>query len=224
MKKINNKTIIFLLIIMLILGICLYAIKFINSNMYNDFKVTESIEEILPYEEEIQNTEEVSDSGKEDDKIIVVHVAGEVKNMGIVELPVNSRIADAIDAAGGLTELADISSVNLAYVLEDGMKIIIPSINDTDLEKELYIITNSGDNVIQSLNETVSTNSKNTLININTASQAELETLPGIGPSIALKIISYRSENGNFKSIDDIKNVNGIGDSKFEGIKNLICI
>ena len=65
---------------------------------------------------------------------------------------------------------------------------------------------------------------ENTLVNINNATQTELETLPGIGPSTALKIISYRNENGQFSSIEDIKNVSGIGDNKFESIKDLICV
>ena len=80
----------------------------------------------------------------------------------------------------------------------------------------------SGDNEI--VEETEMKQSGNTLVNINEATQTELETLPGIGPSIALKIISYRKENGNFSSIEDIKNVSGIGENKFESIRELICI
>ena len=210
-------------IIISILAICLYAIKFINSDIYNEFKETESIEEILPYDEEIQNTVNESNNDEVDEKLIVVHIDGEVKNRGIIKISINSRIADAIEAAGGLTESADISNVNLAYVLEDGMKITIPNVNDNDVEKQSYIINDSGNNIVEYLNSNASVN-KNSLININTANQTELETLPGIGPSIALKIINYRNENGKFKSIDDIKSVSGIGDSKFENIKNLICI
>ena len=93
----------------------------------------------------------------------------------------------------------------------------VPSIND---EENINTVTEeAGENIIDGDNT-----NKIEKVNINTASQTELETLNGIGPSTALKIINYRSQNGNFKKIDDIKNVPGIGDSKFENIKNDICI
>lgn len=87
------------------------------------------------------------------------------------------------------------------------------------VETESYIIENVGENIII---ENINTNTSQ--VNINTATQTELETLTGIGPSTALKIINYRQENGKYKKIEDIKNVTGIGDSKFEAIKNEICV
>lgn len=164
------------------------------------------------------------------EKMIKVHVAGYVINPGVLELPVESRISDAIEEAGGLTEEADISKINLAYLIEDGMKIYIPNhteieeeknMNTSEIKEEEYINESSG-----LRNEEISgtENKKNEKININTATQKDLETLPGIGSATALKIISYRNENGKFKDIEDIKNVKGIGDSKFENIKNLICV
>ena len=87
------------------------------------------------------------------------------------------------------------------------------------MENNSYITENIGENIII---EDITTNTR--LVNINTATQTELEALSGIGPSTALKIIQYRNENGKFKSIEDIKNVPGIGDSKFEAIKNEICV
>lgn len=87
------------------------------------------------------------------------------------------------------------------------------------VEKESYISEEIGENIIV---EDIKTNTN--LININTATQTELETLTGIGPSTALKIINYREENGKFNTIEDIKNVPGIGDSKYEAIKNEICV
>ena len=124
-----------------------------------------------------------------------------------------SRIVDAIDAAGGLTENADITKINLVYVLEDGMKINIPNKTEENQEETETQIQND-----------YGKENKGNKVNINTAKQTELETLPGIGPSLALKIINYRKENGNFKNKEDIKNVNGIGDSKYENIKEFIEI
>ena len=176
---------------------------------------------------------------------IYIYVTGEVNHQGVVVLKEGSRISDAIDAAGGITGAANISKINLVFVLEDGMKVNIP--NDNDLKNNpdfKYITMGSGDGDINtSINGTSggvvsnnsgssgsSSNSKNTyptkiqVVNINTATQTELETLPGIGPSLSLKIIHYREENGKFTSIEDIKNVSGIGDSKFNNIKDYITV
>lgn len=164
---------------------------------------------------------------KEEDNTIVVHIIGSIKNPGIVKIAEGSRIIDAVDAAGGLLEDADITKVNLAYIIDDGTKIYIPSVNDVNSSEDSeYISTNAGsNNVIDNSNKNSSTkNSSSEMININTATQSELETLSGIGPSTALKIIKYRTENGNFSTIEDIKNVNGIGDAKFESIKDSICV
>ena len=163
----------------------------------------------------IKNTEEKNE--KIEKKEIIVHIAGCVINPGIVKLDENSRICDAINIAGGLTEEADISQINLAYNLEDGMKIYIPNKN----EKEKNI---GNENIVQE-NASSSTNSIiNKKININNANKSELETIPGIGPTTAQKIIDYRKENGKFKAIEDIKNIKGIGDNKFEKIKDYICV
>ena len=175
-----------------------------------------STEEIMVKNE--TQTEETTDTEK-----IVVHIMGAVKNEGIVELNEGARVSDAINSAGGLAEDADMSKINLAYVLEDGVKIRIPSINDEPTEE---YITTDGVEIVESSSQTTQNggNSKSGLININTANETELDSLPGIGPSIAAKIINYREENGDFASIEDIKNVNGIGDSKFEELKDLICV
>lgn len=122
-----------------------------------------------------------------------------------------------MEAAGGLTGEADINKINLAYIVKDGQKINIPNVNS--VENESYITENIGENIIV---EDVKTSSS--LVNINTATQTELESVTGIGPSTALKIIKYREENGKFKKIEDIKNVSGIGNAKYETIKNEICV
>ena len=161
-------------------------------------------------------------NSKDNTKTIKVHITGKIKNEGVIELDEGSRIIDAVNKAGGFTKEADSNKVNLAYVLADGTKIYIPSKNEEYNEQRKYITHESGENVITEENKMVEV--KNSLININKATQTELETLPGIGPSIALKIISYREEQGDFTNIEDIKNISGIGDSKFEKIKELICV
>ena len=153
---------------------------------------------------------------------IMVHITGAVKREGVVTLEENSRVTDAVEAAGGLTEDADMSKVNLAYVLEDGVKIRIPSKNEQEKINEIEELTED-EQFVENNNES-KTKSENNIVNINKATQTELETLPGIGPSIALKIISYREENGKFSSVEDLKNVNGIGENKYENIKNLISV
>lgn len=211
---------------------------------------------------EIVKTEEKEDDEKENkeeskEEKIIVHLSGAVEKEGIIELNENSRMADAIEKAGGLKENACIDEINLAYKLEDGMKIYIPTKEEckkqttsngtetntgktnsggvssnggTTINGSTSItgVTNNGGTTINGSTSITGTSSNNTTkqgkVNINTASQTELETLPGIGPSTALKILNYRKEKGKFKKIEDIKEVSGIGDSKYNKIKDLITI
>lgn len=148
---------------------------------------------------------------------IIIHIDGEVLNPGIIKLAAGSRIADAIEKSGGLTDNANISNVNLAYQLSDGQKVHIPNVNETD-ENEITQ-HDAGTNIIKSGDD-----KKAGTININTATQSELESLSGIGSSTAAKIIDYRNKNGKFKNIQDIMNVSGIGEAKFNSIKDYISI
>lgn len=173
----------------------------------------------------LKNNEKEKNEDKEEE-MMAIHVTGEVKNPGVVKVKQGSRIEDIIEVAGGLTENADITNVNLAFEVEDGMKIRIPS-NDEYNENEgniieHYITQDSGKGVIVS--EDKSSENLSLVININTANETELEQLPGIGASIAGRIIDYRNKNGKFKAIEDIKNVTGIGETKFEKIKDLIKV
>lgn len=223
-----NKKIMLLIILIILLAIAYYIYN--KNNTYEEFEENLNFEEVDTYEHEkidysqkegeaeIENIEQNVES-------IIVHITGEVKNWGVIELKKGARIIDAVNMAGGFTDEADTEKINLAYELTDGVKVYIPSKNEkventTNTQK--YITTDGGDNVVGEENAIKKSN--NLLVNINEATQTELETLPGIGPSIALKIISYREENGRFLNIDDIKNVPGIGDSKFENIRNLICL
>ena len=152
--------------------------------------------------------ETASDGGSHKTETLFVHVSGCVANPGLYELEEGSRLASAIEAAGGFTEDAACDSVNLARRLEDGEMVVV-----------LPMSAGSGAN-----EEIPEVKTASSLININTATAEELEQLPGIGPSTAQKIVSDRMANGSFKSPDDLKRVTGIGDKKFETISALICI
>jgi len=150
---------------------------------------------------------------------VIIHIAGAVKNPGVYQLKSTDRIVDAVKIAGGATEEANLDSINLAALLKDGQKIIVPYKTYSETGEEIN--TNTYNNVESMYSSSVSTSAK---ININTANANMLQTLPGIGPVISEKIIEYRNQNGLFGVIDDIKDVSGIGEKKFEGIKDLICV
>ena len=172
---------------------------------------------------EKNNTEKISMSNfieneteTEDEKCntkIKVYITGEVKNQGVIELEEGDRIADAIEKAGGQTEQASLKNVNLAYQLEDGQKIYIPNVNDNETE----IIDDGASGVVDDT-------TNQTVVNINKADETELQSLNGIGESLATSIVQYRKENGKFETIEDLKNVPGIGYSKFENIKEYIKV
>lgn len=173
---------------------------------------------IKPQTNENYENLEIEDVSKTEEKLeitkIKVHIAGSVVTEGIIELEEGARVADAIKEAGGTTADANTKKINLAQKLQDGQKIYIPNQNETE------------EDIMENLGETIEENSINSSskVNINTATQTELELLSGIGPSIASKIISYRKENGKFKTIEDIKNVPGIGEAKFNSIQDQITV
>ena len=217
----NKKITVGILVIIIIIGICYY----IYSENTNFLSIQEQDLEIDVQESESLSTEDNKAINEiKEESVIIVHVSGAVNYPGIVELNENSRIADAIEKAGGLKEEACIDEINLAYVLEDGIKIHIPTMEE---QKENNNIENNNNTYITSESQTAEKNNnqkKTGKININTATQEELETLPGIGPTTSLKIINYRNENGKFKSIEDIKEVSGIGENKFNTIKDMISV
>ncbi len=153
---------------------------------------------------------------------IEVHVTGAVLRPGVYLFAEGSRVQDAITAAGGLTADADVSGVNLAAKLEDGQQLDVPggsggggaaSSGATQSSPAFRVLPGIA-------TETPQTD----LININTASADELETLPGIGPTLAQRIIDYRTQHGPFQRIEDIMDVPGIGPSTFDQIQSLITV
>ena len=198
----KNKIIILISILLIIfLIICILVCFYINQN--SDIEQDYLIDNI--------NSNVIIPETIENEKI-KIHIAGEIINPGIYELKENSRISDAIEASGGLTSNANLNTINLAYILSDGQKIVIPSINEE----------NNG-NTIDEISEEVFYNTNNK-ININTASISELIKINGIGNSTAQSIIDYRKQNGKFGSIEDIKNIRGIGENKYNQIKDYIKV
>lgn len=228
LKNLNNKQ-------RLIVFICLFIIIILVFFILYKFFYTEDEEMFIENETESQENEiEENENSKigilDDKKTVTVHVVGEVNTPGVVTLEEGSRIIDAINAAGGKTEDADLSKINLAYIIEDGIQIYVPSITETtslseESEKEIkYITDGPGEDVIVTEEAQKQGEEKQVKVNINTANIEKLQTLPGIGESIAQKIIDYRNENGKFKAIEELKNVSGIGESKYNNIKDKISV
>lgn len=179
--------------------------------------------DIFLSENEILNSVENGGTDNEEENKILIHITGSVKAEGVVILNSGDRIIDAIEAAGGEKEDADLSKLNLAYILQDGEKLYVPSINDT--EEKVYVTAENGENVItEGAGNTDKVDGNKETVNINTATKEELMTLPGVGESTAIKIIDYRKSNGKFQKIEDIKSVPGIGDSKFQNMKEKLSV
>ena len=195
------------------------------------FYTQASDENFLNFEDEKNETIDTSDwtnstleETTEEEKKILIHITGEVNNPGVVSLKEGARIIDAINEAGGTTEKADLGKVNLAYILEDAQKVYIPSTNETENKNyvsessgQITVATNSANDLIAKANEKI-------MVNINTANEVELQRIPGIGETIAGRIVAYRKQNGKYKTIEDIQNVSGVGASKFQKIKQYICV
>ena len=146
-------------------------------------------------------------------RTIVVHVDGAVAAPGVYAVAEGARVNDAVAAAGGLRESADTSTVNLASVVSDGAKVHIPTTEELQAP-----VTSSGDAA------SAGGAAANGLVNINTATSAELQTLSGVGEATAAAIIEDRESNGPFSSAEDLMRVSGIGEKKFAKIKDRICV
>lgn len=148
---------------------------------------------------------------------ILVHVDGEVASPGVVELPAGSpRVRDAVEAAGGLTERAATTSLNLAAPVEDGSKVHVPNAEEA-AEAGAGATTGAGTAGQGAAGQAGSSSSAR--VNVNTATAEELQQLPGVGPSTAAKIVEDRAKNGPFASVDDLMRVSGIGEKKLERLR-----
>ena len=147
---------------------------------------------------------------------IVVYVAGAVNHPGVVRLAEGARAKDAVDACGGFLPTADTNGVNLAQKLKDGVQITVPEKAPVAAEGRAAQGAPTASGAARSLPDG--------MVNINTADEKELDKLPGIGPAMAKRIIEYRTENGAFQSPEEIKRVKGIGDAKYEKMKDKIVL
>ncbi len=167
-------------------------------------------------ETKVVPSEQVVIENSEEPIYITSYVVGAVNNPDVYELPINSIVKDAIEKAGGPTEDADLVAINFARKVQDGEEIVVPT-------KQVSLSDSSDSNDSGNSSSTAGANS-NGKININTASAKELETLPGIGETIANYIVQYRKDYGLFRDIRDIMNVSRIGEGTFENIKDLIVV
>lgn len=211
MKKLNKNQKILIVVIVIIIIISISYYSYTKENIeYEELSVINQT-----------NTVNSEETEKEISKI-KVHISGAVEKEGVIELESNSRIADLIEKAGGTKQNAYMKEVNLASKLEDGEKVYIPTKEEYEKDKKQETATNI---VTSNKQELVAGNKQSSSkININTATQEQLDNLPGVGASTAQKIINYRKENGKFKKKEDLKNVSGIGDSKYNQLKDLIEI
>lgn len=179
------------------------VIAFCGGNLYQEWRAEG--EGLTLVQEDATAGETAADSAAPENASgeVVVHVAGAVSSPGVYTLPADSRVDDAVRAAGATAD-ADLSQLNLAQKLADGQKITVPVAGATPADGSSAATTADSDN--------------GGLININTATQEELESLPSIGEVRAQAIITYREEHGGFRTIDELKEVSGIGDKIFADI------
>lgn len=202
------------LLIKVIAGVILFVIAFAFYFMKEN-AADNGIELSVVSDSGIELEHGTTESAAEEKCMIIVDVAGAVTNPSVVTLPEGSRVYEAIEKAGGLSQEADISGTNRAEVLTDGQKIYIPT------KQELSALQQESGALSFYSHQAPSVS---TLVNINTADSETLQQLTGVGPATAEKIINYRNTNGKFKNIDEIKNVSGIGEKTFEKFKSKITV
>lgn len=217
-------------ILVIVCIIFVFFIKNITPILKNDNYIVSQAEykkEINKNFEPVQKVEDLNMDNSEKintvNKKITIFISGEVKSPGVVELYSEDRLMDGVKKCGGVTDEADMNRINLAMKISDEGHYIIPKIGE-----EIENVKDKGKETVnqtQNLNDNKSEqNKENNKININNASLIELDSLPGVGEVTAQKIIDYREENTKFKSIEEIKNVKGIGENKFNNLKDYISI
>ena len=215
--------------LILLISVGIFFTSFREAKVISEDEVLEMFKEgentVVNSEEESKdnikkNEGKIKENNIIEKKSIVVEIKGEVKNPNVYTLNEGSRINELIEKAGGLTQEADINSINRASIITDGQCIIIGNINDTEEEK---VKIQEIQNVTTTQGNTSTANDKG-IININTATLEQLQTLTGIGESKASAIIEYRETSGGFKTIEDIKNISGIGEKTFEKIRDKLAV
>ncbi|WP_105566559.1 helix-hairpin-helix domain-containing protein [Microbacterium halophytorum] len=146
---------------------------------------------------------------------LFVHVFGAVEEPGLYALPAGARVVDAVSAAGGVTDEAAPEGVNLARGLSDGEQVGVPTVAQLEAGEAAAPVLGAADGPTPEAARPV---------DLNTADQAELETLPGIGPALAQRVIAWREENGGFASVDDLLAVSGIGEKVLAGLQDRVTV
>ncbi len=152
---------------------------------------------------------------------VVVHVAGAVLAPGVVTLPVGARVADAVTAAGGAGADAELSAVNLARLVVDGEQVYVPAVGETPAPPPQAPPGGSAGPAPPPAAGTPQAGAGD-VVDLNTADLAQLDTLPGVGPAIAQRILDWRAENGSFTSVEDLLEVSGIGPATFERLRERV--
>lgn len=157
---------------------------------------------------------------------VVVHVLGAVERDGVVRLPPSSRVTDAIEQAGGATADADLDRLNLARVVTDGERLYVPHVGEDEVPAALDPVDGGaaaagggGDGAAGPAGT-----SPDSVVDLNSADQAALETLPGIGPGLAGRILAWRDEHGRFAAVEDLLDVSGIGDVRFAELRDRVRV
>ncbi|WP_303868130.1 helix-hairpin-helix domain-containing protein [Acetobacterium wieringae] len=192
MDKLERNKILYILIVLVFLGV-----------FWGWYHFKESRDAAISISDATVLENGADENSQSDQAQMMVHITGAVNQPGVVSLNQGARLIEAIELVGGLTETADVDSLNLARKIQDEEKIHIPVIGEVSAT-------------------TVS--SENDKININTASLEELKSLPGVGDVIAQGIIDYREKHGGFKQLEELKNVNRIGDKVYDGLSESIVI
>lgn len=200
--------------IVLVIGVVFALMGYLNSAEASLFEVTKADDAAERSDDGMVSVAEPAPAQ------VCVYVTGHVVHPGVVYLDEGSRVADAIEACGGMTDDASAESLNLARIVVDGERIQVQSVAEMETASQTVASSGSSAPVASGPSSQVASGK----VNINTADSSQLQTLSGVGESKAKKIIDYREANGPFKSIEDLANVSGIGEKTVENLREYICI
>lgn len=206
---------------MILIGFLFMGYYFFTQTQGDTLESAQQMNSFIQVETEKEETIEENLAEEVSLQYIYVDIKGAVRRPGMYQLEHGSRVYDVIQAAEGLTDDAASDTINLARLLEDQMMIYIPTIGEVEVN-----VANSNNLTDQAnliLSQTESASSSD-LVNINSADQAQLETLPGIGPAKAQAIIQYRQDFGSFKNVQDLLEVSGIGEKTFKQLEDMVTV
>ena len=178
-------------------------------------QLTEQTSSSSSYMNEKSNKSNEISQAETEDQLVTVDVKGAVKKPGVYQLQSNSRVHDALEKAGGMTEEADLKSINQAQKLSDEAVVYVAKVGENAVD----VTTSAPASATSGTGQ-----AKSALVNLNTATEADFQTISGIGQKRAQDIIAYREANGRFKSVDDLKNVSGIGAKTLEKLKEYVTV